>query len=193
MDQEETNNIEGDFSLDIKRVAIFNKISGALVGMVNVECKDQINDKYFKFKEIEIDETTQRFVGDYDSGEVVSIDDAPVVVTESQLNHACATAIENVFPLYKQLNALTGVMKSIISKHDLQGEEVNEFNKVVNFISGRRNLNKKFKTAYKEGPDWEYISTEDEGENFNKVVEGGIHEDIGPRSTAYMPCGLDGD
>lgn len=190
---EETINIDGDFSLDNKRVAIFNKISGILVGMVNMECKDQINDKYFKFKEIEIDETTQKFVGDYDTGEVVNIDDAPVEVTESQLNHACATAIENVFPLYKQLNALTGVMKTIISKHNLQGEEVDEFNKVVNFITGRRNLNKKFKNAYKEGPDWNYISTEDEAENFNKVVEGGIHEEIGPRSTAYMPCGLDGD
>ena len=161
--------------------------------MVNQECKDQINDKYFKFREIEIDETKQKFVGDYDTGQVVDIDSAPVDVTESQLNGACGAAIENVYPAHKQLNAIAGVIKLLITEHKLQGDEVDQFNKVFDFIAGRRTMNEKFKNAYMNGPDWNYISTEQEMENFNKVVEGGIHEEIGPRSNAWMPCGLDGD
>ena len=88
---------------------------------------------------------------------------------------------------------MAGVMKSLIAKHALEGEEVEAFNKMHDFIAGRRNLNEKFKKAYENGPDWNYISTEDEAVNFGKVVEGGIHEEIGPRATAWMPCGLDGD
>lgn len=193
MNQQETNITEGEFKLPNKRVVIFNKISGIVVGMVNPECMSDINEKYFNYREIEIDETKQKFVGDHDTGEVVDIDSAPVDVTESQLNHACGVAIQNVFPAHKQLNAMAGVMKALIAKHELQGEEVDSFNKMHDFIAGRRNLNEKFKKAYKSGPDWNYISTEDEAVNFGKIVEGGIHEEIGPRSTAWMPCGLDGD
>ena len=69
---------------------------------------------------------------------------------------------------------MAGVMKALIAKHDLQGDEVDAFNSMYDFIAGRRNLNEKFKKAYENGPDWNYISTEDEAANFGKVVDDGF-------------------
>lgn len=192
-EQQETIPSSEAFNLPVKRVGIFNKSSGVLVGMMNADCKDQINETYFNFREIELDESTQKFVGDYETGQVVDIDSAPVDVTETQLNHACGVAIENVYPVHRQVNAMVGLMKAMVEQTGIKGQEVDEFNKVFDFIAGRRKLNEKFKKAYQTGPDWNYMSTEDEAAHYGKAIEGGVHEDMGPRSLAYMPCGLDGD
>lgn len=193
MNQEQQTSDAEEFDLPNKRLAIFNKSSGVIIGMVNSDCKDQINEKYFKCREIEIDDVKQKFIGDFDTGEVVDIDSAPVQINESELNGVCGVAIRNVMPAHKQLNAIAGVMRALINKYDLQSEEVDAFNEVFDFIDGRRKLNEKFKNAYKNGPDWNYTSVEEEMDLAGKQFEGGIHEELGPRSNYFMPCGLDGD
>ena len=91
------------------------------------------------------------------------------------------------------MNAMVDLLRVLVNNYNVEGPEVDEFNKVFDFIAGRRNLNKKFKKAYESGPDWNYMTTEQIAENWSKCIDGGIHEEMGPRSLSYMPCGLDGD
>lgn len=183
--------------MKVKRAVLFNKHSGALAFLTDLASIDLIDKTHFKYRIIELDETTERFVGTYETGSVQPIDDLPVEVHEVAIDSACARAIDDVYPVYKQINILTDVVKSLVEKFQDQipPDTLEPFQQMQEFIQSRRDLNNNFKNAYSAGEDWNYISKDDANKTFSDMLAGGLHEEIGPRDhvPAWMPCGLDGD
>lgn len=178
-----------------ERAAIFNKHSGEFICYINTENINSIDTTNFKVRVVEFDDETERFTGDYESGQVKNLDDLPVVVTEEAMDIACSRAIDTVYPVYTQLNILTNIVSHLVETSDVPDELLKPFEQMKQFIKGRRDLNENFKSAYDQGDDWEYISKSQSSEALNSALEGGLHEEIGPRDhvPSYMPCGLDGD
>lgn len=194
MNIDETNNIHDlPESLPEERVGIFNKQSKALVAMIDKESAHHVDSTYFITKPVEMDDTTHTFVGDFDTGKPVDINIAPVTIHESALNATAARAITDVYPVHRQLNILTSVIKQLVSHNNLTGEVVDDLDSMINFIHGRRDMNSKFKQAYTSGEDWEYVSTHEEQKIFGDMLAGGAQEIFGPRSSIEMPCGEDDD
>tara|TARA_R110000772_G_scaffold132933_1_gene241374 strand:+ start:440 stop:991 length:552 start_codon:yes stop_codon:yes gene_type:complete len=178
------------------RIAVFNRVSGVFVAFTDNDNKEHMDDTYYKFKVIDIDEDKEVWSGDFETGSVESIDDIPVEVTEESLNLAASSVILDTYPLGKQLNIVQSLLTTIIEANpEIVGESVDEFKSMVNFISGRRKLNKKFKNVYSEGDDWTYTSSEEAASKMSQQMAGGLHELGGPQGhqLAWMPCGQDGD
>lgn len=178
-----------------ERAAIFNKHSGQFVCFANIDSINNIDTTNFKYRIVEFDGETESFTGTYENGTVKNIDDLPVTVTEEAIDTACARAIDTVYPVYTQLNILTDVVTHLVKNADVPQEILQPFERMKQFIQGRRDLNSNYKAAYEQGDDWEYITKEQAANNFSAALEGGIHEEIGPRDhvPSYIPCGLDGD
>jgi len=178
-----------------ERAAVYNKHSGKFVCFVNIESINNIDLEHFKYRIVEFDGEKEAFTGSYESGSVKSIDDLPVVVTEEAIDTACARAIDTVYPVYTQLNILSDVVTHLVKNADVPEDILQPFEQMKQFIKGRRDLNNNYKAAYIQGDDWDYISKEQGAANLSAALEGGLHEEIGPRDhvPSYMPCGLDGD
>lgn len=181
--------------MKLERAAVFNKISGEFICFVDTDNVKNINTDNYKYRIVSFDDEKERFSGSYETGSVKSLDDLPVVVTEDAIDTACARAIDTVYPVYTQLNILTDVVTHLVKDANLPEDVLKPFEQMKQFIQGRRDLNNNYKAAYEQGEDWEYISNEQASKNLNAALEGGIHEEIGPRDhvPSYMPCGLDGD
>jgi hypothetical protein len=173
-----------------ERLAIFNKITGEFTSITSANSEEYLNSKFWKWRKITINEATQKFVGDYDTGKVVDMTDAPVEVLETQLDEAAGTAIGNEYSWYHQVNVLNAVVKVLIEKNAITGPEVDDFLNVLGYIEDKRESNERYKKAYSEGPDWNYISKKEEAASFKRQLEGGVHEFLGPRNTV-VPGGIE--
>ena len=173
-----------------EKLAIFNKITGEFSSLTSVNSEEYLNSKFWKWRKITINEETQKFVGDFETGTVVDIDNSPVTVLETQLDAAAGTAIENEYSWYHQVNALSAVVKVLIEKNAITGPEVDDFLNVLGYIEDKREANERYKKAYSDGPDWEFISKKQEAASFKRQLEGGVHEFLGPRSTV-VPGGIE--
>ena len=60
------------------------------------------------------------------------------------------------------------------------------------FIEDKRELNERYKKAYQEGPDWKYVSKDEQRAILSRQLEGGIHEILGPKSTYGTPSQITG-
>lgn len=178
-----------------ERAAIFNKHSGQFICFASIESVNNIDTDNFKYRIVDFDDDVERFTGTYETGSVKNLDDLPVVVSEEAIDTACSRAIDTVYPVYTQLNILTDIVTHLVKSSDVPEELLKPFEQMKQFIQSRRDLNKNYKAAYEQGDDWEYLSKEQGVKNLNAALEGGIHEEIGPREhvPSYMPCGLDGD
>ena len=125
-----------------EKIVYFNKVTGQMVGIMSKECAEHINTDYYTYKPITIDETKEKWVGNWDDGRVVSLDDAPVTVREDELDHACTTAIERLYPPHTQINALAGAIRAIIAQTGTSGEEVVKFLDVFDYVDEKRSQNK---------------------------------------------------
>ena len=76
-----------------KQIALFNKQSGEFVSMTSINAAPYLNGELYKWKEVEIDVDTQRWEGNYDSGSVVNVDEAPVTVLESDMDRKAGETI----------------------------------------------------------------------------------------------------
>jgi hypothetical protein len=173
--------------LNVKeRIAVFNKVSGELAGMHLPNSEASLNSEFYKWKLIEIDEKTQKWVGDYDNGKVVDVNSQPIDVSETAIDHQAEYTIRDIYDYHHQINNLVGVVRVMIEKNNLKGEEVNAFLTMADYIQERRDANERYKKAYQDGPDFEYVSKEDERRRVARLMEGGVHEAVGPASES-MP------
>ena len=75
-----------------------------------------------------------------------------------------------------------GVVEKLIEKAGLEGEEVDDFNEIYDYIKARRESAQKFKEAYQNSPDFKYESKKEYIERIGKELDGGLHEELGPKS-----------
>ena len=83
-------------------------------------------------------------------------------------------------------------MLALIEKSNLSGPEVDAFLDLAEFIEDKRELNERYKKAYQEGPDWKYVSKDEERAMLSRRLEGGIHEILGPKSGFAQPTEITG-
>ena len=121
---EDINKTLGTISKSKNKIAIFNKVSGVFIGLATVNTEPYLNDKLYKWKKIKIDELTQLYEGDYDTGSVVNTGDLPVKIKESDLDLNASRAIQAVHRWYHQMNLLTVVVHALIKKNNLSVKKI---------------------------------------------------------------------
>lgn len=162
---------------------VFNKASGAYVGRAagNVNSTQQ-DSTHYKFKKLKFDPTTHEWRGDFDNGGLVEIINAPVRISEEEIDSQTGYSIRDVHDWHNQVNALFDVVEKLIEKNNLSGEEVDDFKSILDYIRGRRDSGKNFKEAYQANPSFEYESKEETVARLGRELDGGLHEELGPKS-----------
>ena len=156
MEEQAINLVE--LSKSDKKIAFFNKASGAFIGFVSLNAKDTLNKEYVVGKEVEVNEDTQMWVGDYETGKIVDKEHMPQEVTESALDKQTQYTIRDVYDYYHQINVLMGAVRTLIDENNLSGDSVDKFKTVADFIDERKAANAAYKKAYAESPDYDLIS-----------------------------------
>jgi hypothetical protein len=158
--------IEDEFrAKNNRKILMFNKISGAYVGFVITDTVSTLDKTKFKWKIKSFDDTAQEWVGDYDTGSLVAIDDVARTVRESDIDLHAGSTITQSYPWHSQTNYIIEVVKKLIEANNLTGDEVDAFNHMSSFIEGRRDANRAWKQAYKDDGGFEYISHTDQEKN----------------------------
>ena len=163
-----------------KRILLFNKESGEMVGSIISDTTDNLDSTYLKWKVEDFDEEEFQWVGNYDTGGLVRIEDIPTEIVEEEVDMRIGSIVEESYPLFSQINVITDAVKKLIEENAIAGDEVDEFNKMVEFIEGRREQNRKYKIAYSEDPDFNLVSRRDAWNKTARQLAGGLHEVVGP-------------
>lgn len=163
-----------------KRILIFNKESGEYMSTIITDSVKNLDSTYFKWKVKYFDDSEYQWVGDYDTGELVKIEDIPTEIDEEEVDQQIGMIVTESYPWFSQLNIMANVMKKLIEANAITGEEVDEFDKMMEFIEGRREQNRKYKKAYSEDPDFTLLSRRDKWNRMAKQFAGGLAEEMGP-------------
>ena len=177
LDDEMTGSGESEFLL------IFNKTSGAYIGHVVGHVNETKSDStHYKFKKVKFDPTVYEWRGDFDTGELKRVIDAPVMISEEFVDNQTNYSIRDVYDWYHQMNVMMDVMGKVIEKNDMDGDEVEDFKQVHDYIKGRREAGTKFKEAYKGSPDFQFETKQQMVDRVGRELDGGLHEALGPKS-----------
>jgi hypothetical protein len=161
-----------------KALAQFNKITGALVGILVWTDPETLNNDYFVYKEIEIDFETEMVVGKADDFEVVAIASLPQVIYEEQLDLAAQQKITKEYTVVRQINVLGRAIVALSEKAGVEQEELLEMLDYIAEVKRENTLRKEF---YRTSPDFIYKSAEDVAREEEERLEGGLHEAYGGR------------
>lgn len=143
---------------------MFNAKTGILLGE-----KPEGDPKVFdfskvKFKTVEIDEIMEYYDGDYDTGEIKSVDEKPVL-NESIVNSQTELAITEQYPIHKQLNILI----DMVNKSDMPNTP--EFTAMMQHIADQVEAGKEKKEVFKESDAYVYVSEEQAKLDAEKAVD----------------------
>jgi hypothetical protein len=163
-----------------KRIILFNKESGAYVSTIITKNEELLDSDYYKWKVIHFDDYVYEWQGDYDTGGLIKIEDKPTVIDEESVDRQIGSVITESYPVFSQLNILMGVIRKLIDVKAVKGDEVDEFIKMFDFIEGRREQNRKYKTAYAEDPDFILVTRRDKWNTLAQQLAGGLSEVVGP-------------
>lgn len=166
-----------------KRILVFNKESGAYVSTIITDSVSKLNSTHYKWKVKHFDDTVYEWSGDYDTGELVKIEDQPTVIREAMVDTQIGAIVTESYPWFSQCNIMMQLLKKLVEESAIAGDEVDEFNKMFDFIEGRREQNRKYKAAYAEDPSFTLVSRRDEWAQLANQTAGGLSEIIGPSRT----------
>lgn len=146
----------------------FNVVSNVLVGVSN--CREELvgtpdtTTSTMRFKYVMMDPAKETWKGDADSGSIIAIATAPVVVNEYFLNAWCHNRIQRVYKHFHQLNILRKTVIAIVEKVGLTPEEapiLNELDDLQEFIEKMVANNQRYIAEYIASPAFEYYSKEE--------------------------------
>ncbi len=191
----EENKTEKQYPNRISATALFNKINGELISVTSVPLdKSQHNKDYYIARSVmyNFGENGDKIEGNIlispngvvtDNFKVLAADEQSQTVYESQLNTMAAEKITSKYPLTKQLNLLVSCVNSLAADRDLaKTDEFLALNEMVDYINYCVKVNQTKKEHYANDPTVNYISDEDAAEAMSRRMEGGIHEELGPRT-----------
>ena len=141
---------------------MFNAKTGILLGEKPIA--EGLDFSKVKFKTVEIDETREYYDGDYDTGEIKSVDDKPVL-NESIVNSQTEDGITQSYPLHKQLNILI----DMVDQSDMPNTA--EFTAMMQHIKDQIEAGKEKKKVYHESDAYVYVSEEQAKEDAKKAVD----------------------
>jgi predicted PolB exonuclease-like 3'-5' exonuclease len=162
-----------------KHIVIFNKVSKEYFAVVSYNSLDQVDSKFFTTKIVEFDESTHEWNGgNFDDGQVIVKGSNVPTTTESTLDERCGNSITEVYKPHHELNAIINVLSEIIEKENMSSEAVDKFKEITQFIANRRMINDRYKSAFQNDPNWNYITKEQEQEEIGRLYDGGLYEQI---------------
>ena len=163
------------FSENQKMVLVFNKFTGAYIGMTSGIGHER-NEVNFKYREVELDPATQIWEGDYDSGSVVMSQNATVVISETELDADCQDKIFREYKYYHQLNVIYGVLDKLLQAASLSDSD---YEVMKTYIASIVANNERYKEAYAAQEGYTYLDKQAERDLLNAQLEGGLHEIMG--------------
>lgn len=179
----------------IPATALFNRLNGELVSVSSSPLgESQHNEEYYIAREVMYDfgANGDKIEGNIlispngvitDNFKVLAADEQTPTVHEAQLNAMAAQKITKKYPLTKQLNLLVACVNRLGEEHGLlETEEFDTLNEMVEYINYCVQVNQTKKEHYANDPTVKYISDEAAAEAVSRSMEGGIHEEIGPRT-----------
>jgi len=160
-----------------KHVLLFNKVSKEFFARVSYNSLDAIDKTFFTSKVVEFDESTHEWDGgNLDNGKVVLINSILPQVRETELDNRCGETIKSTYKPYHEFNIIIDVLSEIIEKENMSSDAVNKFITMRDYIAQRRLMNERYKAAYIESPNFSYKSKEEEIEEYNRLLDGGLAE-----------------
>ncbi len=183
---------------------IFNKLTGALISSMAsasalnpeenedgsitnpdvIEIEDIVDTTYAVYKVVEdFDPNTQMWVGDYETGGIINIEEAPRKILETGLDASAGQQIRQKHEYYHQLNTISNLVKRVAEELGVSGEAMDDFLLMRQGIAEVRSVNNRYKDAYKNDPAWEYIDKQKQKQLLDDQIAGGLHEVIGPKTT----------
>ncbi len=158
-------------------LAQFNKLNKVFITVLGlVDDVSLLNHDHYLYREVMIDETSEKIVGDYDNYQIVSIADQPVEIFEAYLNDLAAEKILAKYPVRQQVNILSSLLEKIADNMGIECEDLKDMNDFVKEVRTANRLRKEF---YESSPDYQYISTDKFEELYAKKLEGGIADNAG--------------
>ena len=142
---------------------MFNAKTGILLGEKPAE-NPELDFSKFKFKDVMIDPILEFYDGDYDNGQVQSVEEKPIL-NESIVNSQISNDIETEYPLHKQL----GIMMDMLDKSDMPNTP--EFAKMFEFITDNIAKGKEKKKVYKESDAYHYETEEEAQDKARKAID----------------------
>ena len=165
-------------TIEQPQTIIFNKLTGALVAKMFGDHLDLVNTTYCKGKVISYNPDTHQYVGDYDTGSVMSKSETPRVMEEHSLDGSAGVQIRKKYDYYHQLNHIIDMMGLLLDASSLTEEQKANFKQMKEYIDEVRDLNNKYKDSYTNDDNWTYKTKEDVASDNDKKMAGGMAEEV---------------
>ena len=125
---------------------------------------DSLDLTKFKVKEVEFDNTTHYWDGDYDTGSVKPMHDK-TIVKESEVNYTANLRVLEEFPLHKQLN----IIIEMLDKSEIPNTE--NLTKLKDHIKAIKEETKEQKKVYADDLAFEFVSIDSEIAKADKLKD----------------------
>ncbi len=168
-------------TIEQPQTIIFNKLTGALVAKMFGDHLDLVNTTYCKGKVISYNPDTHQYVGDYETGSVMSKSEIPRVMEEHSLDGSAGVQIRKKYDYYHQLNHIIDMMGLLLDASSLTEEQKANFKQMKEYIDEVRDLNNKYKDSYENDDNWTYKTKQDTQTDIDNQLAGGMHEVVGPK------------
>lgn len=167
----------------------FNKITGAFVAMLSYVDPDTLNNEYYTYAEAELDFENDMVVGDYPNFQIQPALASKPRFTEEDMDKMVQVKITKRYPVVKQLNIVSNVLDSITNAvqkllpepDENLSESMHQLNEMRAYINEVKQANALRKEFYASNPDFEFISKEQAASEYERQLEGGLHEAYGAR------------
>ncbi len=153
-----------------KKTFLFNAKNGTFTANLTETLKqnqfimDSLDMTKFKVKEVEYDNTTHYWDGDYDTGSVKPMHDK-TIVKESEVNYTANLRVLEEFPLHKQLN----IIIEMLDQSDIPNTE--NLTKLREHIEAVKEEAIEQKKVYAKDPAFEYVSLDSEIAKADKLKD----------------------
>ena len=138
-----------------KKTFLFNAKNGVFTADITAT---------LKVKEVEFDNTTHYWEGDYNTGSVKPMHDK-TIIRESEVNFNANLRVLEQYPLHKQMN----ILMEMLDKSDIPNTE--NFNKMQEQIKAIKEETEEQKRVYEEDDAFEYIKIESEIAKADKLKD----------------------
>ena len=161
---------EGSIIASEKKTFLFNAKNGVFTANITETLKqdqfilDKLDTSKFKIKEVEFDNETHYWSGDYDTGSVKPVHDK-TLISEAEVNYAANMRILEEFPLHKQLN----IIIDMLDKSEIPNTE--KFTKLKDLIKVVKEETKQQKKVYEEDDAFEYTTIKEEIAKADKLKD----------------------
>ena len=170
-----TENIEPG---EIEMLLQFNAITKVFIAAYSTGNEEFMDKIHFIYKLDKLDPEKQKVIGTYDDYKIINKSDVQLEFSEVGLNIDARSKIFKEYDLAQQMAVMITAMEKVLLKNNI---EDSDFIEMKSYIDEVLNTNRLRKESLAIDPNFIYKTKEQEYEERNLRLEGGLHEAIGPR------------